>query len=106
MTDPPTERLAAYEPIYRALLRILHALGRADGDLRSDAAVIAAVDLAADVAVSSGLLWVTDEGGDIVAALHNLADHLQKRRDSEPAKPLLGTVKEIFADRARPAMAN
>ena len=106
MTDPPTpERLAAYEPIYRALLRILHALGRADGDLRSDVAVVAAVDLAADLAVTSGLLWVTDEGGDIVAVLRNLADHLQQRRDREPAKPLRGTVREVF-DGVRPVLAN
>jgi hypothetical protein len=101
MTDPPTERLAAYEPIYRALLRILHALGRADCDLRSDAAVVAA----ADIAVTSGLLWITEEGGDIVAALRNLADHLQQRRDREPAKPLRGTVREVF-DCVRPVLAN
>ena len=103
---PIPERLAACEPLYRAMLKTLHAVAHSDDGLRSDVAVVTLTDMAADVAVSSGLLWETGDGVDIVKALRDLSDILQHRRDREPAKPLLGTVREVFADRARPAMAN
>jgi len=103
LSPEPDARIAAVEPLYRALLAKLHAAAYiSEDDLPTAAAVMAAIDLAADLALASGLLWAQP---DLVAALRTLADDLEQRREAEPARPLLPTVRQLFAS-ARPPSAH
>jgi hypothetical protein len=95
----PATRLAATEtPIYRALLTTLHAASRQDEELPTLAAVAACVDLAYDIAVTSGLLWASP---NLIESLRSLADQMEKRREAEAPRELKMTVREFFAS-ARP----
>jgi hypothetical protein len=103
LTPPPSPwqpaherepRFVLAEPVYKALLQTLHTASRINPDLPTAAAVMASIDLGYDLAVMSGLLW---ESPDLIAALRKLADTLEARRDSEPPRPVLATVRECFA---------
>jgi hypothetical protein len=80
----------------------LNAASRADPSLPTASAIMAAVDLAFDLAVASGMIHASP---DLIESLRSLADQLEQRRDSEPAPPLITTLREVFAS-ARPAAAN
>jgi len=103
LSPEPDARIAAVEPLYRALLAKLHAAAYiSEDDLPTAAAIMAAIDLAADLALASGLLWAQP---DLAAALRTLADDLEQRREAEPPRPLLPTVRQLFAS-ARPPSAH
>jgi hypothetical protein len=61
---PPAEllgvekRFAACRPIYERISRALYFLAREDEALQSEAAIVVLMDMAADLMVASGILWV------------------------------------------------
>jgi hypothetical protein len=94
----PAHHLHATEPAYRAMWTALNAASRADPSLPTASAIMAAIDLAFDLAVASGMIYASP---DLIESLRSLADQMEKRRDSEPAAPLMPTLRELFAS-ARP----
>jgi hypothetical protein len=88
------QRLSAAEPVYRALLATLRHLGGEDEKLPCEAAVVALVDLAVDVAAASGLLW---QHPDLVDARHRLAASLDERRKREPAPPVISKLAAVLS---------
>jgi hypothetical protein len=95
----PKAPLSDVEAIYAVLWRSLNLASRAAQDLPVTSALVALIDLAADLSSASGLLWTQP---DFVAALRDLADKLEARRDRETAPPLHTTVRETLAS-VRPA---
>jgi hypothetical protein len=98
--DAPLDATAT-EAVYRVLWKTLRTVADVSEELPAAIAVVACVDLAADLSIASGILWQTP---DIVAALRTLADDLERRPTDEPAWPMLTTVKELFAH-SRPELA-
>jgi hypothetical protein len=93
-------QLRAADPVYNALMQALHGCSR-DETVTTLAAVTAAVELAGELAVASGLLW---SHPSIVAALRGLVDGLEQRQKDEPLPPRK-TLREFFQS-ARPPFAN
>jgi hypothetical protein len=81
----PAAALHAVEPTYRALLMTLCLLSRENADLPSLGAVVAVTERLGDLIAGTGILW---QKPDLVAALHDLADGLERRREAEPARDL------------------
>jgi hypothetical protein len=100
--DSPAHHLAATEPAYRAMWSALNAASRADPALPTASAIMASVDLAYDLAFASGMIHASP---DLIESLRSLADQMERRRDSEPAPPLIPTLRAVFAS-ARPPAAN
>jgi hypothetical protein len=87
-------RFAACEPVYRDLLTVLAVHGHNDPTLKVEVAIVALVDAAFDLASASGLLWSADF--DLVAALRIEADRWEQRRQSEPAPPVIETLRDVL----------
>jgi hypothetical protein len=84
------------------LMAVLHILAREDKDLSTMTTVMTTIDLAADLAIASGLLW---QSPDIIKSLRAVVDKLEQRREGEPARDLIPTMQGLFAN-SRPAVAN
>jgi hypothetical protein len=112
MTTPDTnpwqqdERAAhrsATDPLYDALMQTLRNCARANADLPAANAIMAAMDLAGDLAVSSGVLWTSP---DIIESLQALTRTLERRRDNGPMpKHVHATLMAWFAS-VRPPVAH
>ena len=91
MTNAPSAELEseerAVEPIHRALLTTLDHCACANPSLKTEIAIYAAIDVAVDLSIASGLLW--SKRPDIVATLRVLADRLEQRQQNEPAPTIL-----------------
>ena len=83
----------AVEPVYAALLTRLHHCARANPTLKTEIAIYAAIDVAVDLSIASGLLW--SKRPDIVATLRILADGLEQRRQNEPTPSII--ISELLA---------
>ena len=85
MTNTPSAELEteerAVEPIYRALLTTLAQCAYTNPRLQTEIAIYAAIDVAVDLSIASGLLW--SKRPDIVATLRVLADRLEQRQQHE-----------------------
>jgi hypothetical protein len=94
------QQLAAVEPVYRQLVRTLHHLARDGEAVPAEAAIVALVDLAADLMVASGLLWRPD----VIANLRAFVDGLDQRRTREPAPPLVEDLRDALKIPAGPQL--
>jgi hypothetical protein len=94
----PSALLAAAEPVYWTLMRALHAASLEQPSPPVLSTIIAVTDLMGDLIVGTGALW---EAPDMVKALRALADTLEQRRETEPPKPAIDSLREFFAS-ARP----
>jgi hypothetical protein len=85
MTNAPSAELEteerAVEPIHRALLTTLDQCAYTNPMLQTEIAIYAAIDVAVDLSIASGLLW--SKRPDIVATLRVLADRLEQRQQNE-----------------------
>ena len=85
MTNTPSAELEteerAVEPIHRALLTTLAQCAYTNPRLQTEIAIYAAIDVAVDLSIASGLLW--SKRPDIVATLRVLADRLEQRQQHE-----------------------
>jgi hypothetical protein len=90
----PPRGIEASEAVYRVLWKTLRNIADVSEDLPVSAAIMGAVDLGIDLAIASG--------ADIAAALRELADNLDDRRNTEPPQRTFGTLRETLAI-ARPA---
>jgi hypothetical protein len=88
---------------YRDMLMALCLASREDPNLSTAAAIEAAIELAADLSIMSGMAWASP---DIIESLRNLADDLEARRTGEPPPPLLMTMRACFAAARPPERAN
>ena len=98
MTNAPSAEMVeteerAVEPVYAALLTRLHHCARANPTLKTEIAIYAAIDVAVDLSIASGLLW--SKRPDIVATLRILADRLEQRRQNEPTPSII--ISELLA---------
>ena len=91
MTNAPSAEFEteerAVEPIHRSLLTTLDHCARANPRLKTEIAIYAAIDVAVDLSIASGLLW--SKRPDIVATLRVLADRLERRQQNEPVPAIL-----------------
>jgi hypothetical protein len=83
------------------LLTRLHHCARANPTLKTEIAIYAAIDVAVDLSIASGILW--SKRPDIVATLRILADGLEQRRQNEPTPSIIiSALLAVLKARATP----
>jgi hypothetical protein len=88
-TSPTAEALWAHAEQVRPKMpwrAALNTASRVHKDLPAAVAVVALVDLAADILLASGILW---RQPDLIASMRTLTNDLERRRDAEPPRGLL-----------------
>jgi hypothetical protein len=91
------QRLATVEPLYRRVWFALYIAARENEALESEAAVCVLLDLAAELAVASGVLWMPRP--NICATFRGVGDALEHRRASEDARPLVRELAAVLRTR-------